>query len=149
MVQKNLIIFLALLWIMPQFTAERSIIPQFRKMNKVNYQLPSALLWQSCLRGSRPAPHLTLYTCSLRSWKQDNQHVHASIPPVYAPYMPQAYRDKHRCYLVLMGQVAALEEGGSALSDQVTGEDSESEVEVVGGINVCLAQAMSQYQWEE
>ena len=45
--------------------------------------------------------------------------------------------------------MAALEEEGSVLSDQVTGEDSESEVEVVGGINVCLAQAMSQYQWKE
>ena len=38
MVQKNLIIFLALLWIMPQFTAKRSIILQYRKTNKVNYQ---------------------------------------------------------------------------------------------------------------
>ena len=46
---------------------------------------------------------------------------------------------------MLTGRVAALEEEGSALSDQVTGE----EVEVVGGINVHLAQAMSQYQQEE
>ena len=38
MVQKNLIIFLVLLWIMPQFTAKRSVIPKFRKMNKVNYR---------------------------------------------------------------------------------------------------------------
>ena len=38
MVQKNLIIFLVLLWIMPQFTAKRSILPQFRKTNKVNYR---------------------------------------------------------------------------------------------------------------
>ena len=38
MVQKNLIILLALSSIMPQFTAKRSVIPQFRKMNKVNYQ---------------------------------------------------------------------------------------------------------------
>ena len=38
MVQKNLIIFLALLWIMPQFMAKRSIMPKFRKMNKVNYR---------------------------------------------------------------------------------------------------------------
>ena len=45
--------------------------------------------------------------------------------------------------------MAALEEEGSALSDQVTGEDSKSEVEAVGGINMCLAQAMSHYQWEE
>ena len=47
------------------------------------------------------------------------------------------------------GRVAALEEEGLTLSNQVTGEDSESEVEVVGGISVCLAQAMSQYQWQE
>ena len=59
----------------------------------------------------------------------------------------EAYRDKHRCYIVLTGWVAALEEEGSVLSDQVTGE--ESEVEVVGSINVHLAQAMSQYQREE
>ena len=38
MVQKKLIIFLALLWIMPQSIAKRSVIPQFRKMNKVNYK---------------------------------------------------------------------------------------------------------------
>ena len=38
MVQKNLIIFLVLLWITPQFTAKGGIIPKFRKMNKVNYR---------------------------------------------------------------------------------------------------------------
>ena len=38
MVQKNLIIFLVLLWIMPQFMAKRSVMPKFRKMNKVNYR---------------------------------------------------------------------------------------------------------------
>ena len=46
----------------------------------------------------------------------------------------EAYRDKHRHYLMLMGWVAALEEEGSALSDHVTGKDSKSEVEVVGGL---------------
>ena len=61
----------------------------------------------------------------------------------------KAYRDKHRCYLTPMGWVAALEEEGSTLSDHVTGENSESKVEVVGGLNVHLAQAMSRYQWEE
>ena len=61
----------------------------------------------------------------------------------------EVYRDKHRCYLMQADRVAALEEEGSALSDQVTGEDSESEVEVVGGLNMHLAQAMSHYQWEE
>ena len=38
MVQNNLIIFLVLLWIMPQFMAKRSVKPKFRKMNKVNYR---------------------------------------------------------------------------------------------------------------
>ena len=38
MVQKNLIIFLVLSWVMLQFIAKRSIIPQFKKMNKVNYR---------------------------------------------------------------------------------------------------------------
>ena len=50
MVQKNLIIFLALLWITPQFTAKRSIIPQFRKTNKVNYRQEDEIINspQSC-----------------------------------------------------------------------------------------------------
>ena len=60
-----------------------------------------------------------------------------------------AYREKHRCYPVLAGRVAALEEEELALTDPVTGEDSESKVEAVGGLNVCLAQAMSRYQREE
>ena len=38
MVQKNLIIFQVLLWVMLQFTAKRSVKPKFRKMNKVNYR---------------------------------------------------------------------------------------------------------------
>ena len=61
----------------------------------------------------------------------------------------EVYRDKHRRYLMAAGLVAALEEEGLALSAQVTGEDSESKVEAVGGINMCLAQAMSHYQQEE
>ena len=48
-----------------------------------------------------------------------------------------------------MGRVAALEEEGLASTDPVTGEDSESKVEVVGGLNVHLAQVMSRYQREE
>ena len=55
----------------------------------------------------------------------------------------EVYRNKHRHYVAPTGQVAALEEEGSTLSDQVTGEDSGSEVEAAGGISVCLAQAMS------
>ena len=35
---KELIIFLGLIWIMPQFMAKRSVMPKFRKMNKVNYR---------------------------------------------------------------------------------------------------------------
>ena len=38
MVQKNLIIFLALLWITPQFMAKRSVMTKFRKTHKVNYR---------------------------------------------------------------------------------------------------------------
>ena len=45
--------------------------------------------------------------------------------------------------------MAALEEEGLVLTDPVTGEDSKSKVEAVGGFNVCLAQAMSHYQKEE
>ena len=59
------------------------------------------------------------------------------------------YRVKHRHYPVLAGQVAALEEVGLVLTDPVSGEDSKSEVEVVDGLNMHLAQAMSHYQREE
>ena len=59
-----------------------------------------------------------------------------------------AYREKHRCYSALMGRVAALEEG-VALADPTSREDSKSEVEVVDGLNMHLAQAMSCYQREE
>ena len=45
--------------------------------------------------------------------------------------------------------MAALEEEGVASTDPVSREDSESEVEAVDGVNVCLAQVMSHYQREE
>ena len=61
----------------------------------------------------------------------------------------EVYREKHRCYLTPAGWVAALEEEELVLTDPVTGEDSESEVEAVRGLNVHLAQAMSHYQREE
>ena len=72
-------------------------------------------------------------------------------PACACQYTPssEVYRNKHRHYIMLMGRVAALQEEGSAPSKQVRGEDSESKVEVVGGINVRLAQAMSRYQREE
>ena len=61
----------------------------------------------------------------------------------------ETYREKNWGYPVPVGQVATLEEEGSALIDPATGEDSESEVKAVGGLNVCLAQAISHYQREE
>ena len=66
-------------------------------------------------------------------------------------YTPSSdvYREKHRHYHVLAGRVAALEEGGLASTDPISGEDSESEVEAVDGLNMRLAQAMSHYQREE
>ena len=66
-------------------------------------------------------------------------------------YTPSSdtYREKHRCYLVPAGQVTALEEEGLMSTDPVTGEDSESKVEAVGGLNVHLAQVISHYQREE
>ena len=85
----------------------------------------------------------TLYTLAKKLEVGQPVHTH------WYTTSSDAYRDKHRHYLMPAGWVAALEEEGSALSDQVTGEDSESEVEVVGGLNVCLAQAMSHYQREE
>ena len=50
---------------------------------------------------------------------------------------------------MLVGRVAALEEQGLASTDPVSGEDSESKVEAVDGLNVCLAQVMSHFQREE
>ena len=46
---------------------------------------------------------------------------------------------------MLAGRVAALEEEGVALAKPVSGEDSESEVEAVDGLNMHLAQVMSCY----
>ena len=66
----------------------------------------------------------------------------------YAP-SSDAYQEKHRCYPVPMGRVAALEEEGVVSADPTSEEDSESEVEAVDGLNVHLAQAMSHYQREE
>ena len=85
----------------------------------------------------------TLYTLAKKLEAGQLVHTH------WYTTSSKAYRDKHQHYLMPAGRVAALEEEGSALSDHVTGEDSESKVEVVGGLNVCLAQAMSCYQQEE
>ena len=48
----------------------------------------------------------------------------------------EMYREKHRCYPTPVGQVAALEEEGLALTDPVTGKDSKSKVEAVG-VSMC------------
>ena len=85
----------------------------------------------------------TLYTLTKKLEVGQPAHMHQYTTS------SEAYGDKHGCYLALTGLVAALEEEGSALSDQVTGEAFESEVEVVGGLNVCLDQVMNHYQWEE
>ena len=85
----------------------------------------------------------TLYTLAKKLEVGQPAHVCQYTPS------SEVHRDKHRCYIMPTGQVTALEEEWSVSSEQVRGEDSESEVEAVGGINVCLAQAMSQYQWEE
>ena len=105
--------------------------------------MPSVLPWQSCPRGSRPTPHLTLYTLTKKLEAGQLAHTCRYIPS------SKVYKDKHRHYLAPTGLVAALEEEGLALSDQVTGQDSEYKVEVVGGLNMHLAQAMSHYQQEE
>ena len=85
----------------------------------------------------------TLYTLAKKL--EVRQLVHTRW---YTP-SSEVYRDKHRHYVAPTGQVAALEEEGSTMSDQVTGKDSESKVKVAGGISMHLAQAMSQYQREE
>ena len=85
----------------------------------------------------------TLYTLAKKL--EAGQPVHTCR---YAP-SSDAYREKHRCYPVPAGRVAALEEEGVAMTDPVSGEDYKSEVEAVDGLNMCLAQAMSRYQREE
>ena len=74
MVQKNLIIFLVLLWIMPQFLAKSSIIPQFRKMNKVNYRDEDEII--NSLQSCTSLECSTYRTCrdsgiDIMRWKRD------------------------------------------------------------------------------
>ena len=85
----------------------------------------------------------TLYTLAKKS--------EAGQPTRTCQYTPSSdmYREKHRHYPVPVGRVAALEEEGLVSTDPVSREDSESEVEAVDGLNMCLAQAMSCYQREE
>ena len=85
----------------------------------------------------------TLYTLAKK--------LEAGQPARTHQYTPSSnvYREKHRHYPVPAGRVAALEEEGLASTDPISGEDSESKVEAVDGLNVCLAQVMSHYQREE
>ena len=85
----------------------------------------------------------TLYTLAKKLEAGQPAHTHQ-----YAP-CSDAYREKHRCYPEPAGRVAALEEEGVASANPVSGEDSESEVEAVDGLNMHLAQAMIHYQREE
>ena len=61
MVQKNLIIFLALLWIMPLLIARRSVMPKFQKTSKISYRREDDKVnsLHSCT-----SPGCTLYTTS-------------------------------------------------------------------------------------
>ena len=74
MVQKKLIIFLALLWIIPPLIARRSIIPQFQKMNKINYREEEEIVNSPQLCTSSEC---TSYSTSkdgvidIRRWKRD------------------------------------------------------------------------------
>ena len=85
----------------------------------------------------------TLYTLTKK--------LEAGQPVRTCQYTPSSdiYREKHRHYSALAGRVAALGEEGLVLTDPVSGEDSKSKVEVVDGLNVRLAQAMSCYQRAE
>ena len=74
MVQNNLIIFLALLWIMPPLIAKRSVIPQLQKLNKINYReedkivnSPQSCISSECIsyRTSRDG------VMDIRRWKRD------------------------------------------------------------------------------
>ena len=85
----------------------------------------------------------TLYTLAKKLEAGQLAHTHWCTPG------SDAYTEKHRHYPVPMGKVAALEEEGVVSADPDSGEDSESEVEAVDGLNMCLAQAMSHYQREE
>ena len=74
MVQKNLIIFLALLWITPPLIAKRSIMPKFQKTSKINYREEVDKIDSP---HSYRSPGCTLYATSrdgvidIRRWKRD------------------------------------------------------------------------------
>ena len=85
----------------------------------------------------------TLYTLATKLEVGEPAHTHRYTSS------SDMYREKNRCNPAMAGRVAALDEEGLASTDPVTGEDSKSKVEAVGGLSVCLAQVMSRYQREE
>ena len=108
--------------------------------------LHDALSFAMAEQPKREQAHLTfdtLYTLTKKLEAGQLARMHQYTPS------SNVYREKHRCYPAPAGRVAALEEEGLALTDPVSGEDSESEVEAVDGLNMRLAQAMSCYQREE
>ena len=65
------------------------------------------------------------------------------------PAHTRQYREKHRCYPGPMGRVATLEKERVAPTDSVSREESETEVEVVDGLNAHRAQVTTCYLREE
>ena len=74
MVQRNLIIFLALLWITPPLIARRSVIPKFQKMNKISCREEDEIVnsLQSCTL-SRCTSYSTFRdgVINIKRWKRD------------------------------------------------------------------------------
>ena len=129
MVQKNLIIFLALLWIMPPLIAKRSVIPQFRKTNKVNYREEDEIV---------NSPQSCTFECSsyrmsrdgeidITRWKRDagiqyrhekNEDVTGFIPKLIArPEYGTVYQHQgmllqnlHRRYLYIVKRLPHLKD---------------------------------------
>ena len=106
----------------------------------------SALQWWNCSKGKRLALHSIHCTPLQKSWRLGSWAAGESMPLCLCL---DAYQEKHRCYPVPTGRVAALEEEGVAPADLTSREDSKSAVVAMDGINVCLVQAMSCYQREE
>ena len=74
----------------------------------LTFLMPSALQWQNCLREQAHPTFDTLYTLTkkLEAGQLVRTHWYASSSDIY--------REKHRCYPVPAGRVAALEEEGVA-----------------------------------
>ena len=122
---KNLIIFLALLWIMPPLIARRSIMPKFQKTNKISYREEDEIVnsLQSCT-----SPGCTSYSTSrdgvidIKRWKRDtciqNRHekkedIKGFIPKWIArPEYETVYQlqNLHRRYLYIVIRLPHLKD---------------------------------------